>query len=173
MLPEANGKFPSISEPNEPHKEQQKSDPLWQVENHKVFVEALEMYGGGDRPWAHIVERMKAVGEFTEDEVKKHAKDYLEHLQHGGCDDEDGIGVSLQSGMLSPTRGTRQNPVRWTTEEDARLRAGVKALGPRNWKQISQEYMRGGRSEMQCLNRWRKVLQPGTDKDTRDIEDIK
>jgi hypothetical protein len=50
---------------------------------------------------------------------------------------------------------------RWTKEEDQRLRDAIKAIGPANWKTIAMEYLGGARSDVQCLHRWQKVLQPG------------
>ena len=46
---------------------------------------------------------------------------------------------------------------KWLAEEDARLRAGVEALGAKNWKRISEEYLNNGRTDVQCLHRWQKV----------------
>jgi hypothetical protein len=46
-------------------------------------------------------------------------------------------------------------------EEDEKLRAAVAAIGPKNWKRISQEFLDDRRSVAQCLHRWQKVLQPG------------
>lgn len=50
---------------------------------------------------------------------------------------------------------------RWTKEEDRKLRAAVAAIGPKNWKRISQEFLDEQRSDVQCLHRWQKVLRPG------------
>ncbi|GBG26897.1 Transcription factor MYB3R-4 [Hondaea fermentalgiana] len=50
---------------------------------------------------------------------------------------------------------------RWTREEDAKLREGVTAIGATKWKKISEEYLGGRRSDVQCLHRWQKVLRPG------------
>jgi len=50
---------------------------------------------------------------------------------------------------------------RWTKEEDAKLRSAVAAVGAKNWKRISQEFLDGRRSDVQCLHRWNKVLKPG------------
>jgi hypothetical protein len=41
------------------------------------------------------------------------------------------------------------------------LRAAVASKGPQCWKQISDEFLEGKRSDVQCLHRWQKVLQPG------------
>ena len=50
---------------------------------------------------------------------------------------------------------------RWTKEEDAKLRKGVKVIGATKWKKISEQYLNGKRSDVQCLHRWQKVLRPG------------
>jgi hypothetical protein len=42
-----------------------------------------------------------------------------------------------------------------------KLRDGVRAIGPKNWKKISEEFLGGKRSDVQCLHRWQKVLRPG------------
>jgi hypothetical protein len=46
---------------------------------------------------------------------------------------------------------------RWTKDEDRKLRAAVAAIGPKNWKRISQEFLDEQRSDVQCLHRWQKV----------------
>ena len=50
---------------------------------------------------------------------------------------------------------------RWTKEEDAKLRVAVQTVGATNWKLIATEYLNDNRSDVQCLHRWQKVLQPG------------
>ena len=50
---------------------------------------------------------------------------------------------------------------KWTAEEDQKLRMGVNAIGPTKWKKISEDYLDGKRSDVQCLHRWQKVLRPG------------
>jgi len=57
--------------------------------------------------------------------------------------------------------GNNRDCGKWTKEEDALLRKAVEAIGARNWKRISQEYLSGKRSDVQCLHRWQKVLKPG------------
>mmetsp|Transcript_11724 Transcript_11724/g.13484 ORF Transcript_11724/g.13484 Transcript_11724/m.13484 type:complete len:689 (-) Transcript_11724:843-2909(-) len=49
-------------------------------------------------------------------------------------------------------------PRRWTEEEDNLLRAAVKKHKERNWKAISKDVP--GRNHVQCLQRWRKALDP-------------
>ncbi|KAA0173866.1 hypothetical protein FNF27_04623 [Cafeteria roenbergensis] len=50
---------------------------------------------------------------------------------------------------------------KWSDEEDGSLRQGVQTLGAKNWKRISEEYLQGRRTDVQCLHRWQKVLRPG------------
>lgn len=87
-----------------------------------------------------------------------------------------GIGASAQLGATaastsmsssSKRRSSSKKAVarggggRWTKEEDQKLRAAVAAVGPQNWKMIATEYLGDQRSDVQCLHRWQKVLQPG------------
>lgn len=46
----------------------------------------------------------------------------------------------------------------WTPEEDQQLRKLVDIHGPRNWKAIAACFEE--RSDVQCLHRWQKVLNP-------------
>jgi hypothetical protein len=59
---------------------------------------------------------------------------------------------------------------RWSPEEDAALRLGVAEHEGKNWKKISEHLSASmkktepgneGRSAIQCLHRWNKVLRPG------------
>ena len=50
---------------------------------------------------------------------------------------------------------------RWSKDEDEQLRKAVEAIGPKNWRRISTEFLQGKRSDVQCLHRWQKVLRPG------------
>eukprot|EP00939_MAST-03C_sp_MAST-3C-sp1_P001846 g1846.t1 len=56
---------------------------------------------------------------------------------------------------------TDESGGRWTKEEDQQLRYGVNAIGAKNWKRISEEYLGGTRTDVQCLHRWQKALRPG------------
>lgn len=49
-------------------------------------------------------------------------------------------------------------PRRWTKEEDDLLRQAVKKHQEKNWKAISNDVP--GRNHVQCLQRWRKALDP-------------
>ena len=47
---------------------------------------------------------------------------------------------------------------RWTGEEDEKLKTAVVMNGARNWKKIAESFH--DRTEVQCLHRWQKVLNP-------------
>ncbi|KAK1946462.1 Transcriptional activator Myb [Phytophthora citrophthora] len=53
-----------------------------------------------------------------------------------------------------------QTPTKWLRDEDERLRVAVARFGGKNWKMIA-ETLGNGRTDVQCLHRWNKVLKPG------------
>ncbi|KAL1547607.1 transcription factor MYB3R-3-like [Salvia divinorum] len=67
---------------------------------------------------------------------------YDSRLNVGGC-------------SLTPKRSSKAG---WTDDEDKQLVEVVKWFKARNWKKIS-EYL-PGRTDVQCLHRWQKVLHP-------------
>lgn len=48
---------------------------------------------------------------------------------------------------------------RWSAEEDSLLRQAVQTLGEHRWRVIAAKVP--GRSSVQCLHRWTKILRPG------------
>ncbi|KAG5177632.1 Homeodomain-like protein, partial [Tribonema minus] len=78
-----------------------------------------------------------------------------------------GTRASARSRSGSGNRGDGDN---WTSEEDARLRAVVDKHGSRNWKLVADElaqaqpHAQPPRTDVQCLNRWKKTLRPGLHK---------
>ena len=71
---------------------------------------------------------------------------------------------SNASGKFSPSglssgNSSKASRGKWTPDEDEILRVSVLTHGGRNWKKIS-EYLEG-RTDVQCLHRWQKVLRPG------------
>jgi hypothetical protein len=48
---------------------------------------------------------------------------------------------------------------KWSEEEDELLRRAVKEFSGKNWKKIASRLQ--GRTDVQCLHRWQKVLRPG------------
>jgi hypothetical protein len=53
----------------------------------------------------------------------------------------------------------RASTGKWSQEEDATLRSAVSSNSAKNWKKIAQHLP--GRTDVQCLHRWQKVLKPG------------
>lgn len=81
----------------------------------------------------------------------------------GGKDEKGGrTGNGGHGTPPNPLGGRKRKvPTPWTPAEDARLREGIQVVGPRQWLRISQEFMRGARSETQCYQRWERTLKPG------------
>lgn len=48
---------------------------------------------------------------------------------------------------------------KWSADEDELLRQSVTEQGGKNWKKIASKLR--GRTDVQCLHRWQKVLRPG------------
>lgn len=48
---------------------------------------------------------------------------------------------------------------KWTPSEDELLKRAVDEFGGKNWRRISSRIE--GRTDVQCLHRWQKVLRPG------------
>ncbi|KAK9127098.1 hypothetical protein Syun_015895 [Stephania yunnanensis] len=82
----------------------------------------------------------------------------------GSCD----VAALKSPGVCSPATSSPSHrrttgPIRrakggWTQEEDETLRNAVKAFKGRCWKKIAEFFP--DRSEVQCLHRWQKVLNP-------------
>ena len=64
--------------------------------------------------------------------------------------------TSTSNSMASSPRTPRG---KWSVEEDELLRNAVQQHDGRNWKKISECLV--GRTDVQCLHRWQKVLRPG------------
>ena len=63
------------------------------------------------------------------------------------------------SSNLTASGKRRASMGKWTEEEDALLRQAVNEFGGRSWKKIALRL--NGRTDVQCLHRWQKVLKPG------------
>lgn len=63
----------------------------------------------------------------------------------------------------------RASMAKWTIDEDTRLRYAVEDNSAKNWKKIAQALP--GRSDVQCLHRWQKVLKPGLIKGPWTVEE--
>ncbi|KAM3287818.1 transcription factor MYB3R-3 [Capsicum chacoense] len=82
---------------------------------------------------------------------------------------ENSGGVTVKSSEVSsptpasPVHRRTTGPIRrakggWTPEEDDTLRSAVAAYRGKSWKKIAEFFP--DRSEVQCLHRWQKVLNP-------------
>ncbi|KAK4338015.1 hypothetical protein RND71_042502 [Anisodus tanguticus] len=74
----------------------------------------------------------------------------------------EGTSSSLQ--RVRPLHGRTSGPTRrstkgqWTPEEDETLRKAVQRFKGKNWKKIAECFK--DRTDVQCLHRWQKVLNP-------------
>ncbi|XP_042488182.1 transcription factor MYB3R-1-like isoform X2 [Macadamia integrifolia] len=74
----------------------------------------------------------------------------------------DGSSDGVQ--RMRPMHGRTSGPTRrstkgqWTSEEDELLRKAVQLFKGRNWKKIAECFK--DRTDVQCLHRWQKVLNP-------------
>lgn len=83
----------------------------------------------------------------------------LEESIQASSSDEDSDCDETKALQKSPEYKRRASAGKWTPEEDASLRKAVTANSGRNWKKIAAHLP--GRSDVQCLHRWQKVLKPG------------
>ncbi|KAI9112250.1 hypothetical protein K1719_016773 [Acacia pycnantha] len=82
--------------------------------------------------------------------------------------ESSGSALPKSPGICSPTSTSpahrrTSGPIRrakggWTPEEDETLRNAVAIFKGKNWKKIAESFP--DRSEVQCLHRWQKVLNP-------------
>ncbi|OIW01244.1 hypothetical protein TanjilG_10405 [Lupinus angustifolius] len=81
-----------------------------------------------------------------------------------GCGSAIRKSTTIRSPALtSPSHRRTTGPIRrakggWTAEEDETLRNAVAAFKGKSWKKIAEYFP--DRSEVQCLHRWQKVLNP-------------
>ena len=70
---------------------------------------------------------------------------------------------SLKGGSGTPSEPKRRaSTAKWTAEEDAQLCSIVQAHSAKDWRAIASHLP--GRTDVQCLHRWKKVLRPGLKK---------
>jgi hypothetical protein len=88
-----------------------------------------------------------------------------EEEDYDGMDDgdvgeyEDDGGAAAAAPASSSSSSSEPNRSKWTPNEDDALRKAVGKWGARNWKTIAAYVP--GRTDVQCLHRWQKVLRPG------------
>lgn len=120
--------------------------------------------------------------------VQQQAKQILEQVKTRSKSDKDSIDISKEAVEMLKNQAISREPAkkkkrtankkddtlstaqavaddesggRWTIEEDEQLRKAVTVVGPKNWKRISEEFLKGNRTDVQCLHRWQKALRPG------------
>jgi hypothetical protein len=69
------------------------------------------------------------------------------------------LGANKASATTTASGKRRASMGKWTEAEDALLRHAVSEFGGRSWKKIALRLR--GRTDVQCLHRWQKVLKPG------------
>ncbi|KAL6616357.1 hypothetical protein ACP70R_038627 [Stipagrostis hirtigluma subsp. patula] len=69
-----------------------------------------------------------------------------------------GVNVVAETRKMRTSGPIRRAKGGWTPEEDETLRKAVEAFKGRNWKKIAEYFP--DRTEVQCLHRWQKVLNP-------------
>ncbi|GAB5358404.1 hypothetical protein AAMO2058_000454400 [Amorphochlora amoebiformis] len=67
--------------------------------------------------------------------------------------------VSMKAKSRKCPSGKKKR-VRWTAEEDEQLRIAVSQHRGKNWKKIADYAFNGEKTDVQCLHRWQKVLDP-------------
>ncbi|KAK9103365.1 hypothetical protein Sjap_020619 [Stephania japonica] len=77
-------------------------------------------------------------------------------VSDSSCDTALPRQLSVHGRTTGPTR--RSTKGGWTEEEDIILAKVVNTYRGRNWKKIAEHFP--GRSDVQCLHRWQKVLNP-------------
>eukprot|EP00871_Galdieria_phlegrea_P004901 jgi/Galph1/5411/GphlegSOOS_G4032.1 len=70
--------------------------------------------------------------------------------------------TSDQATVSYSQHSRRRSKSGWTPEEDEKLKKLVALYGARNWKRISEQLH--NRTDVQCLHRWQKVLNPALNK---------
>ncbi|KAK1367748.1 Myb-related protein like [Heracleum sosnowskyi] len=80
----------------------------------------------------------------------------IESSSQGGSDGPQRAGPSNGGRTSGPTR--RSTKGQWTPEEDEILRQAVQRFNGKNWKKIAECFKE--RTDVQCLHRWQKVLNP-------------
>ena len=74
-------------------------------------------------------------------------------------EEDDSLTEETQFLQASPEYKRRASTGKWSSDEDADLRAAVTRYNGKNWKKIARKLP--GRTDVQCLHRWQKVLKPG------------
>ncbi|KAH7468478.1 hypothetical protein KRP22_012062 [Phytophthora ramorum] len=106
-------------------------------------VHRAPVFGQAQAPHLHPVQNQKETGYFPRDQ------------QH-----QSTPRAALDKTVQNKGTGGTQVTTKWLRDEDERLRVAVARFGGKNWKMIA-ETLGNGRTDVQCLHRWNKVLKPG------------
>lgn len=68
------------------------------------------------------------------------------------------VPVEEEPSQRTHRRKKKVNKGRWTKEEDEKLKELVDDIGTDNWKEVASHF--ADRTDVQCLHRWQKVLNP-------------
>eukprot|EP00617_Octactis_speculum_P013146 CAMPEP_0185755152 /NCGR_PEP_ID=MMETSP1174-20130828/13676_1 /TAXON_ID=35687 /ORGANISM="Dictyocha speculum, Strain CCMP1381" /LENGTH=798 /DNA_ID=CAMNT_0028433599 /DNA_START=106 /DNA_END=2502 /DNA_ORIENTATION=+ len=68
------------------------------------------------------------------------------------------VAAALKNMPTSDRRPNKSCNRRWSPEEDEKLKKAVHINDAKNWKRIAESFV--DRTEVQCLHRWQKVLNP-------------
>ncbi|CAA0829796.1 myb domain protein 3r-5 [Striga hermonthica] len=101
------------------------------------------------------------------DELLLESKEFIAASSSSASENSSSVvvkspGISSPS-STSPAHRRTTGPIRrakggWTTEEDDTLKKAVASFKGKSWKKIAEFFP--DRSEVQCLHRWQKVLNP-------------
>ncbi|KAH9256855.1 hypothetical protein BASA81_004968 [Batrachochytrium salamandrivorans] len=86
----------------------------------------------------------------------------------------DTLETSMEMDRVSTPPSPRESSHKWTSEEDQILTDILMEHGPKNWKAIAHMFCERSsttRINVQCLQRWKKVLQPGLKKGKWSMEE--
>ncbi|KAG2318390.1 hypothetical protein Bca4012_055387 [Brassica carinata] len=105
-----------------------------------------------------------------EDEDKQSAPASSSSVSEGSTSSSSFLkspGAVPSPATVSPTHRRTSGPVRrtkggWTTEEDETLREAVRRFKAKSWKKVAE--LIPDRTEVQCMHRWQKVLDPNLTK---------
>lgn len=77
------------------------------------------------------------------------------------AEDDDDLETSQRSSSkrIAGKSYRRASMGKWSENEDQQLKRAVNEFGGKNWKKIGSRLV--GRTDVQCLHRWQKVLRPG------------
>lgn len=101
----------------------------------------------------------------TEDNYEAHDRYLMEKIEQGNLysegqdiddDGSDNEGLEEDDDLIDDPNILRG---KWTAVEDELLKLAVKEYGGKNWRRIAGRIE--GRTDVQCLHRWQKVLRPG------------